>query len=318
MLEMDQVSPTVSVPKEEVQAGARGRAELNGVRARIERALFVLPAFLFQLTWGWFPLVMAVVLSFTNARARGNSEFVGLENYTRVFGDPLINNLTLAGNALRVTFLYSFLTIALTFVTPIIIAILLMEMSERVQRWMMLLWFLPVSSISSTILWKYMFNREYGLLQAIVTGLGLPPMQFLNSASEQLFWLVFPSFIMFGPGLIYITILQSIPRSYFEAAEIEGASVWRKIWTISIPRIRPMIAMLLTFALIENLQAYDWPTLMTGGGGPGGTARTVVMYMMTFVPLYIGTGTAIAVLLFAIIMAIVILFRVIIKEDPDA
>jgi multiple sugar transport system permease protein len=162
-----------------------------------------------------------------------------------------------------------------------------------------------------------MYNREYGLLQSIFGALGFPKMQFLNSANEQLFWLVFPAMIMVGPGLIYITTLQSIPRSLYEAAEVEGASVWRKIWTVSIPRIRPMIAMLLTFALIENLQAYDWPALMTGGGGPGGTARTMVMYMLTFVPLHMGTGTAVAVLLFAIIMTVVLIFRTVFKEDPD-
>jgi len=83
---------------------------------------------------------------------------------------------------------------------------------------------------------------------------------------------------MYGPGLYYITGLQAIPKSYFEAAEVEGAGFWRKIWTISLPRLRPIIFMSMLFSIIGSLQEFTFPDLMTRGG-PNGASRTVVMYM---------------------------------------
>ena len=101
-------------------------------RRRLETGLFVLPAVLFQLCWGWYPLVAAFLISFTNARIRGAVEFTGLESYSRMWHDPL------TVQAFRVTAIYAALTIILTFVVPIIVAILLMEMPRHVMRWMML------------------------------------------------------------------------------------------------------------------------------------------------------------------------------------
>ena len=187
-------------------------------RRRLEIGLFVLPAVLFQLCWGWYPLVAAFLLSFTNARVRSPIAFTGLDSYLRMWHDPL------AIQAFRVTALYAGLTILLTFVVPIIVAILLMEMPRHVIRWMMLLWFIPLSVLASTLVFRYMYNTQYGIFQWVATDiLHLPPQPFLNSAAQVNFWIVFPGLLFFGPGLIYIATLQGIPRSYYEAAEIEGA-----------------------------------------------------------------------------------------------
>ncbi|MFO7170677.1 MAG: sugar ABC transporter permease [Chloroflexota bacterium] len=292
------------------QAGAAPR-ELSR-RSRVERWLFLTPAIVFQLVWGWYPLMVAFVLSFTNARVRGPVSFTGLESYVRIWNDPLV------AQAFRVTFAYAGLSIALTFVIPILVAILLMEMPQRAMRWMMLLWFLPLSGIASTILWRYVYNAQYGLMQYIVTSLGLPPQRFLNDPNQVLFWLIFPGILLFGPGLIYMAALQSIPASYYEAAEIEGAGFWRKIWTISLPRLRPIISMMLTFAIIGSLQEFYWPQIMTGGG-PGAASRTVVMYMyQLWSRLRFADSTALAIYLFAVILVITIVYRRFFKEDPDA
>jgi multiple sugar transport system permease protein len=281
-------------------------------RSRIEKWMFLIPAAIFQIVWGWFPLVFAFALSFTDARVRGPVSFIGTQSYTRMWGDPLL------GEAFRVTFIYGAMSIVLTFVIPILIAILLMEMPQRLMRWMMLLWFLPLSGIASTILWKYMYNPEYGLMQGIVRALGLPEQRFLNDPNLVLFWLIFPGILLFGPGLIYMAALQGIPSSYYEAAEVEGAGFWRKIWTISLPRLRPVISMMLTFAIIGSLQEFYWPQIMTNGG-PGSASRTVVMYLyQLWGNLRFGDSTTVAIFLFIIIMAITIVYRRFYKEDPDA
>src|SRR5690349_12966273 len=115
-------------PEEIDEPGATSRV-LNR-RSRLERWVFLIPALLFQLIWGWYPLIVAFVLSFTNGRVRGPISFTGILSYRRVWNDPLV------AQAFRVTFTYAGLSIVLTFVIPILVAILLMEMPPRVMRWM--------------------------------------------------------------------------------------------------------------------------------------------------------------------------------------
>jgi multiple sugar transport system permease protein len=282
-------------------------------RRQIESLLFILPAILFQLCWGWYPLVAAFLLSFTNARLRGEVKFTGLESYIRMWNDPL------AVQAFRVTAIFAALTIVLTFVVPIVVAILLMEMPRHVIRWMMLLWFIPLSLLASTLVFRYMYNTQYGIFQWIATDiLQLPPQPFLNNASQVNFWIVFPGLLFFGPGLIYMATLQGIPRSYYEAAEIEGAGFWRKVWTISIPRLRPVISMLLIFSLIGSSQAFELQQIMTEGG-PGGASRTVVLYLYTLLQqLRFADATALGVYLFIAVMALVVIYRLFVNDDPDA
>lgn len=303
------LSPAPSI--DQAQPAASMELKLTR-RSRIEKWAFLIPAILFQLSWGWYPLVVAFFLSLTDARPRGPISWTGLQSYQRVWNDPL------TAQAFRVTITYAALSIVLTFIIPILVAILLMEMKPRVMRWMMLLWFLPLSGVASTIMWRYVYDRNFGFFQWIATDiLGLAPQPFLGSADQVLFWLIVPGVLMFGPGLIYMAGLQSIPQSYYEAAEIEGASLWRKIWTISLPRLRPIIVMMLTFAIIGSLQVFDWPKLMTEGG-PGGASRTVVMYMFDLLGnLRYSDATALAVFLFILIMVITIIYRVAFKEDPD-
>jgi len=299
-----------SAPAAPAQAGTAAPALGRGRRR--EGLLFLIPALLFQLVWGWYPLLMAFLISFTNARFRGPIEFTGLESYVRMWNDPLV------AQAFRVTAVYSVLSIGLTFMIPIIVAILLMEMPRRALRWMMLLWFLPLSGIANILLWRYFYNAQYGLFQYIATSLGFDRQPFLNSSDQVLFWLVFPGIIAFGPGLIYMAGLQGIPTSYYEAAEVEGASFWRKIWTISLPRLRPLISMLLIFGLIGTSQVFEYPLIMTGGG-PGGASRTVVMYLYELLRnLRYADATALGVYLFLVTMTLVVIYRTFFKEDPDS
>src|SRR5581483_9471872 len=104
-------------------------------RNRIEIWLFLIPALLFQLIWGWYPVVMAFVVSFTDAQPILPSTFTGLASYLRVWQDPLVHQ------AFQVTFIYSILWVGLTFILPLLVAIFLIELPPRPLRWMMILWF---------------------------------------------------------------------------------------------------------------------------------------------------------------------------------
>lgn len=302
----DNLDGTASVSASETVVKQIGR------RFRWQVWLFVVPAFLFQFVWGWYPMIVALFLSMTNSPIRGEISFQGLANYSRLAADPLVLM------SFRVTLIYAALSIGLTFAIPILVAILLMEMPPKIMRIMMLLWFLPLSGIASTLFWHYLYNEQFGIFQFVATAvLGLPSQAFLSSERWVLFWLIVPGILLYGPGLYYVAGLQSVPKSYYEAAEIEGAGFWRKIWTISLPRLRPIISMMLLFAIIGSLQEFAFPDLMTRGG-PNGASRTVVMYMMNILNNgRYGDATALAVLLFIAIMIIVLTYRFVFKDDPD-
>ena len=123
---------------------------------------------------------------------------------------------------------------------------------------------------------------------------------------------------MFGPGLIYIATLQGIPGELYEAAHLEGASFGQKIWHVTLPRIRPIIAMMLLLSIIGNLQVFDQPFVMTGGG-PNFATYSVVMYIFdtAFEQMKFGRATALSLVLFVVIMVLVIIQRKYFKENPD-
>ena len=226
--------------------------------------------------------------------------------------DPLI--LTAFTN----TFWFAFLSLSLTFLIPIFVSILLMEMKAHTIRVMMVLWFLPVASTASIAIWKYLYNPRLGLLNGWLTGLGLPPLKWLDDPTLAMFCLVLPGLILFGPGLIYIAALQSIPDELYEAAELEGAGFFTKIRVVTLPRLRPIIAMMLLFSLIGSLQVFEMPFILTGGG-PGYATTTVVMhiYNLAFTSYNLGKATALAIVLFFVIMGLVAIQRRLYKENAD-
>lgn len=306
-----QLTEVGSALPDEAQAASAPRTLRK--RSRLEVWLFLIPAILFNLAWGWFPLVSGIAISFTDGNAVQPSQFVGFDNYRHVLTDPLVLQ------AFEITFIYAILSIVLTFVLPIIVAVFLMEMPRKVVYWMMFLWFMPLSSIATLILMRYFYDPDYGLFQFLfVNILHLPHQNFLQDPHLVLFWLVFPGILFFGPGLLYIAGLQGVPSSYYEAAEVEGAGFWRKIWTISLPRIRPIIALVLLLTLVTSLQIYDQPQILTQGG-PFGMSRTIMIYVYDQIgALNYGSASAIAVLIFLVTLAVVIIQRVLFKEDLDA
>ncbi len=273
---------------------------------------FSAPAILCQFFFGWFPVLFAFYVGFQRYYFVKQPEFVGLRNLQSVAADPL--TVTVFQN----TIYYSILSIGLTFIVPIFVSILLMEMSRKTIRWMMLLWFIPVASTAGIAIWKYLYNPQLGLLNGILKGIGLPALKWLDDPALAMLCLVLPGLILFGPGLIYIAALQNVPEELYEAAELEGAGFLRKVRTVTLPRLRPVIAMMLIFSIIGSMQVFELPFIMTGGG-PGYATTTVVMYIynLAFLSYDLGKATALAIVLFFVIMTIIVLQRKFFREDLD-
>lgn len=274
--------------------------------------LFSLPALVAQFLFGWYPILLAFPIALMKYRLVLGSQWVGMDNFRAILDDPL----TIL--SLKNTLFYAGLNIGLTFIIPIIISIFLMEMGPRTIRIMMILWFIPIASMASLVLWKWFYNIDYGLLNAILSGLGLPKLRWLNDPKLAMFCLVLPQIVMYGPGLIWIASLQTIPNSYYEAADLEGAGIWCKIWNITLPRLRPIISMLLILAVIGSFQVFDAPMVFTGGGPNNATlVSALFIYKLAFTRFEFGQGMAFAIILFSIIMALTVLQRKYFREDID-
>lgn len=273
---------------------------------------FTLPALCFQFFFGWFPVLFAFAIAFQRYFFVKPPEMVGLQNFRDVAADPL--TYTTLGNTLY----YAFLSLALTFFIPIFVSILLMEMKRGTIRWMMLLWFIPVASTAGIAIWKYLYHPRLGLLNGLLTALHLPTQQWLDDPRMAMFCLILPSLILFGPGLIYIATLQSIPEELYEAGEMEGAGFFTKIRIVTLPQLRPIIAMMLIFSLIGSMQVFELPYIMTGGG-PGYATTTVVIHIfnLAFASYNLGKATALAVVLFFVIMLLVMLQRRLYREEAN-
>jgi len=274
--------------------------------------LFGIPYLAATIIFGWYPIVGALVVAFQKFSVVRPCTYVGLENFKYFIDDPTIYR------SFRNTFYYAALSIGIIFMIPIFVAIFLMEMKKSIIRVMMILWFIPVASMAGIILWKWFYNTQYGLFNGILVSLGLPELGWLEDPKLAMICLVLPGLIMFGPGLIYIATLQGIPEELYEAAHLEGASFWQKIWHVTLPRIRPIIAMMLLLAIIGNLQVFDQPYVMTGGG-PNYATYSVVMYIFDIAFSYFkfGRATALSLMLFVVIMILVIIQRKYFKENPD-
>jgi multiple sugar transport system permease protein len=274
--------------------------------------LFATPAILFQFFFGWFPILFAFVVAFQRYYFIKPPDYVGGENFRNVFADPLL--FTVFWN----TFKYTALSIGLTFFIPIFVSILLMEMSRRTIRVMMILWFIPVASTAGIAILKYMYHPDLGLLNGFLGLFHLGPYRWLDDPNLAMFSLVLPGIVLFGPGLIYIAALQNVPEELYEAAEMEGAGFLKKIQTVTLPRMRPVIAMMLIFGMIGALQAFEFPFILTSGG-PGYSTTMAVQYVysLAFQAYNLGKATALAIILFFVIMTIITVQRRLFRENID-
>ena len=272
---------------------------------------FYLPSFVANIIFGWYPLIMGFIVAF-QVYYFTTAEYVGFANFDSIIRDPLLLI------AFRNTFYYTALSLGLVFVVPIIISVLLMEMRKSTIRIMMIFWFIPVAQMAGIMIWKWFYNVEYGLLNGILTALGLPALRWLISPRLAMLSLVLPGLIMFGPGLLYIASIQGIPDELYEAAHLEGAGLWQQIWHITLPRLRPIISVLLLLAIINDMQIFTQPFTMTGGG-PGLATTTVVLYFynVAFVNFEFGKASAIASILFIVISTIIIVQRRYFKDTLD-
>ena len=273
--------------------------------------LFSLPALLAIALFFVLPTVASLALSLTDfdiyALADiGNLRFVGLANYSALVGDPLF--WTALGNTLCFVALGVPLVLAVSLFAAILV-------NERTVAWRpvwRVAFFAPyvATLVATAVVWKYLFNTRYGLANYALGGLGLPPVDWLGDPR----WAIpaitlFVAWKSFGYAmLIFLAALQTVPRELEEAARIDGAGWWSRLRHVTLPAIAPAVWLVAILTVISMFQLFAEPYVMTEGG-PAQSTITVLYLMFDegFQWWNLGIGAAVAVVLFACILAAALL-----------
>ncbi len=266
--------------------------------------IFVSPWIIGFLIFQLYPIYKSVYYSFCEYDVLNPPIFIGLKNYSNLFGDEVFLKSIIN------TGVYTIMAIPLSMVVSLFFAILLNQkiVGRGIFR---TIYFLPslVPMVALAILWKWMFNGENGILNYALSLVGIEGPNWLGSTM----WAT-PSIVLtgiWGIGgsiVIYLAALQDVPRSLYEAAEIDGAGWFAKVRHITIPMISPVIYFNLILGIIGCLQVFAVPYIMTAGG-PARSTYYYTMYLFdnAFSFLKMGYAGAMAVLLFIIIMIITII-----------
>lgn len=268
-------------------------------------ALFVFPALFFYILFVIKPIIETVNLSFHQWNgATPTMKFVGLKNYIEIFNDPVFYK-AIGNNIIWILF-----TIFIPVMMGLVFAVMIMQKSVKFKFLYRLTYFMPniVSLVAVGIIWTWMYNPEFGIINTIVQKLGFSqgPIDFLGDENLVIWSLVITgSWTCYGFNMVvFIAALQGVDKSYFEAADIEGATAFQKFRYITIPLIRGTIVLLVVNSLIGSFKVFDLVYIMTKGG-PYHSSEVMSTYMFNsaFNMNYYGYGAALAVVL-AIIVAI--------------
>jgi multiple sugar transport system permease protein len=272
--------------------------------------LFVLPTLLGILVFTAGPVVASLGLSFFQYNVIDPPEFVGLQNYRQLAND------TRALKSFLTTAEFVVLAVGLQLVVSLLLAMGVQRTTTAALRYFFRsAFFLPLltSAASISIVLAYMFHQDFGVINYYLGQIGVDEIPWLNSAGWALITIVL-TYVWQQLGFTFIVFtggLGGIPRDILEAADLDGASGWRRLRDITLPMLSPTLLFAAVVGVIGALQVFAEPFVMTNGG-PGDATRTVVMiiYEAAFSSLQIGYGSTIAVFLFlAILLVTAIQFR---------
>ena len=211
-----------------------------------------------------YPVISAVETSFLKYKPFG-SEFIGLKNYQDTFSSSLFYKTVL--NTLE----YTVVVVPLSLLMAFAISIMILPFSKKTQSVFKSMYYLPgiASGVALSVVWLWIYDSSpTGLMNQVFTFLRLPTQNWLSSSKTSMISLVFMA-LMSGQGsniIIYIAALLGIDNSYFEAAELDGATFMQKVRYIVFPLVKPTTLFLLVTGVIGSFQVFMTAFLRTGGG----------------------------------------------------
>ncbi|GGJ00588.1 spermidine/putrescine ABC transporter permease [Alicyclobacillus cellulosilyticus] len=255
------------------------------------------------------PLVASLYLSFTDYSLLQPAHFIGVQNYVQMVHDPDF------WTSLGVTFYYAIVSVPLDLLVALLLAILLNQ-KVRMMRLYRTLFYLPcvLPPVAVSVLWNWILNPSYGILNRLLAFFGLPQPQWLITPQ----WTV-PAYIVMsvwgvgGAMIILLAGLQDVPQSLYEAAVIDGAGVWAKFRYVTLPMISPVLFFNLVMGIIGAFSYFTQAYVMGSGYGSGagvnnaGLFYALNIYIQGFSELHMGYASALAWVMFFIVLALTLL-----------
>ena len=259
------------------------------------------------LTFG--PMLYSLFLSFTDFDLFHPPRGVALGNFRYLFDQP--HPLSVFWKSLAVTAYYTFFSVPIGILSSLALAMLLNTQIRGVALYRTI-FYLPslTPSVANALLWIWILNSKWGLANVLLQTLGLPPLRWLTDPN-----LALPSIVLMGvwsaggnTAVIFLAGLQGVPAHLYEAAEIDGANWWARIWAVTLPMISPTLFFNLILGIIGSFQVFTSAFLMTDGGPEYATYFLVLyIYEEAFRKLQMGRGAALAWILFIILLSFTLL-----------
>ncbi|HEX7621385.1 MAG TPA: sugar ABC transporter permease [Anaerolineales bacterium] len=281
-------------------------------RDKLTPYLFILPSVLFLSAILGFPILYSIVISFQKYNlatlVSGKAQFIGLQNYIAILGNPQLQN------ALNHSLIFTFFSILFQFTIGLGLAILLNKSFplNNVMRGVLLSgWQVPSVVTGTVFLW--LFNLDYGLVNFLLTSLRLihEPIAWFFQANTAMVAVIIANIWL---GIPFNVILLSagiagLPEDVYEAATVDGANGWQKIFYITLPLLKSTIMAVLMLGFIYTLRVFDIIWIMTKGGP--GTATEVLptlAFRLSFINFNFGQSAAVSVIILAILLIAAVLY----------
>jgi len=275
--------------------------------------MMVSPYIFHLLIFTTFPVIFSLLLTFNKWNIISPMEWVGIGNWERLFNDRLF----------WISIFNTLKFLAIHIPLQIIVALALAEVLNqniKFRGFFRAAFFLPVvvSGVVVTILWQQLYGFETGVLNRLLVQVGL----------GKVGWLIDPEISMISIAImatwknvgLYVILfligLQTVPKQYYEAADVEGASHWQKFWNITVPMINPTIFMVVILSTIGGFSLFIEPYIMTGGGPLNSTLSAVLyIYKQAFEYYHMGYSATLGVFFAFLIVMVVILQKRYIEKD---
>ncbi|HWO53422.1 MAG TPA: sugar ABC transporter permease [Paenibacillus cookii] len=275
--------------------------------------VFASPWIIGFLVFTVYPFFSSLYFSLTEYDLFNPPRWVGIDNYKAIMEDRNFYK------SITNTLFMAFISVPITLFSSLLIAMLL-NFKVRGINYYRTMFYLPavIPGVASALLWTWMLNPDFGLVNIFLRWVGLPdPAWLLDPRFTK------PSLVLMGlwgsgaGALIFLAALQGVPQTYYEAAQVDGANWWHRFWKITVPALSPIILFQLIMGLIGAFQIFTESYILAGGkagsgsslGGPGQSLLfyAVNLYQEAFIHLKMGYASALAWILFIIVMLITLL-----------
>jgi len=293
------------------------RPDRSRSQRKLSRAgwLMVTPAVAHIGLWTALPVLATFALSLTDYNIFDAPRWIGIDNYIQIWNDPTFRLATWN------TVVYTFWTVPVSMAIAMVIAVALNQ-NLWLRTWYRTAFFLPqvTATVAIAMVWLWIYNPQQGLLNAALSVIGIPGQAWLANPDWSL-WAVILVGAWQGIGikmLIYIAALQNVDNSLYEAASVDGASVVRKFFAITLPMLKPATFFVLVISIIGAFQVFDQIYVLTDGGPANATTMmTYEVYRSAFQNFQMGLASAQSVCLFAFLLVMTLISRRATRGDDE-